>query len=325
MSAPFPGSPVPRGPGPVGRVLAGNTRNDTPALPPASPGGPMGWRDPSFLVLILSTGPRFRRPVWKSCLFKNAVSTLTPCLESREVSAGAQTCRVSAGPSGDPGPPRGPWAASGPPCSGPGRWGLGVSPAVSPQVTGWRGGRKPRAETGSSEKHALLSPCPALRRHALEGPALPSALTRAGGGARGLGPRGSSWTGSDPVPGAEGGRTGRVGGGQGCRGRRVGTLGPLASESVVAERGGGREAALGGVLPECIPVPPTWPGHVTARKAPSTGLLCERRACGRFRARRKVPSRQFLQSQTAFLPTLHCLLLPSSFQKGDSAEKAASL
>lgn len=99
----------------------------------------------------------------------------------------------------------------------------------------------------------------------------------------------------------------------------MGTLGPLACESVVAERGGGREAALGGVLPECIAAP-ARPGHVTARKAPSTGLLCERRAC-----RRKVPSRQFLQSQTAFLPTLHRRLLPSSFQKGDSAEKAASL
>lgn len=124
----------------------------------------------------------------------------------------------------------------------------GIPSSVSPQVTGRRGGRKPHAETGCSEKQRLVlfPPYPALTTLTLKGPALPSALMRRWGGARRPGSQGSSWTRSDPAPGTKGRQMGRMGGGQGCRGRREGTLGLSVSESVVAECAGSREAALWG-------------------------------------------------------------------------------
>ena len=225
---------------------------------------------------------------------------------------------VHAGTSADHGPPQGP-----PPGTGARVQAAGASPAVSPQVTGWRGGRKPRAETGPSEKHMLLSPCPALTT--LPSRAGSSIRTNAGGGAGGLGPRGSSWTRSDPRLGLKGARTGAWEEGRGAGGGGGGRLDrqhPSQSWQKVWEAGRPR---WGEVLRERVPAP--QPGRATwlPREVPSAGLLCERRGCSGSRAGREVPSRQFLQSQAAFLPTLHTPLLPSSFQKGDSAEKAVSL
>lgn len=152
-----------------------------------------------------------------------------------------------------------------------------------------------------------------------------SIRTNAGGGAGGLGPRGSSWTRSDPRLGLKGARTGAWEEGRGAGGGGGGRLDrqhPSQSWQKVWEAGRPR---WGEVLRERVPAP--QPGRATwlSREVPSAGLLCERRGCSGSRAGREVPSRQFLQSQAAFLPTLHTPLLPSSFQKGDSAEKAVSL
>lgn len=68
--------------------------------------------------------------------------------------------------------------------------------------------------------------------------------------------------------------------------------------------------AGGRCLQEHILAPPTGPGHVTILQGPLCGAaLCRGEPAAGFRAGRKVPSRQFLQSQAAFLPTLH----PPSF------------
>ena len=142
-------------------------------------------------------------------------------------------------------PPRAPTPWKG--CSGPGCWGLGVPPAV-PRLES-QGGAEAESlmlrRAAQRGRLALLPPHPALTTLTLEGPALPSALMRRWGGARRPGSRGSSWTRGGPAPGTKGRRMGRMGG-QGCRGRREGTLGLSASESVEAECAGSREAALGG-------------------------------------------------------------------------------
>ncbi|CAN0148348.1 unnamed protein product [Rangifer tarandus platyrhynchus] len=67
---------------------------------------------------------------------------------------------------------------------------------------------------------------------------------------------------------------------------------------------GGR--AGGRCLQERILAPPAWPGHVTVPQGPlcRAALWSGEPAAG-FRAGHKVPSRQFLQIQAAFLPTLH--------------------
>lgn len=105
-----------------------------------------------------------------------------------------------------------------------------------------------------------------LSRRCPRGPALPSALTR-GAGLEGWAP-GFLLDPQRPAPGTEGGPDRRVGGGQGRRGRRGGTLGPSAPESVVAEGVGGREAALQGGVTGARRGAPTRPGHVAVPRGP---------------------------------------------------------